>query len=185
MSLILNELLYVVSYAINNSLIKSYYNASYICNCMFLVQWNTCTVYWDLQLGNSPRERARESVRKYELSESVRKHSNLELGKGILRNSVAHLIIFNGATLGSHAVYLGASYSAIILTLALYVSISYSANWVNIHGMKYHKDSVVVYQHCLFPVFLMIEDRFILQNTEVVFCCRKIHTLRFWKHVHS
>ena len=98
---------------------------------------------------------------------------------------MAHLIIFNGATLGSHAVYLGASYYAIILTLALYVSISYSANWVNIHGMKYHKDSVVVYQHCLFPVFLMIEDRFILQNTEVVFCCRKIHTLRFWKHVHS
>ena len=72
---------------------------------------------------------------------------------------------------------------AIILTL--YVSISYSANWVEIREMKYHKGSVIVHQHCLFPVFLMIEDMLILPNTDVVFCCRKIHTLRFWKHVHS
>ena len=40
-------------------------------------------------------------------------------------------------------------------------------------------------QHLLFPVFLKIQDIFILPNGDIVFHCRKLHTLCFWKHVHT
>jgi hypothetical protein len=54
-----------------------------------------------------------------------------------------------------------------------------------IHGVKYHKQAAVVYQHSVLPIFLTIEDIFIMANGDVFFTCRKMHTLRFHKHLHS
>ena len=54
-----------------------------------------------------------------------------------------------------------------------------------IHGVKYHKGAAVVHQHSLIPFFLMIEDIFIKSNGDIIFSCRKMHSLRFHKHLHS
>ena len=61
----------------------------------------------------------------------------------------------------------------------------YTANWVEIHGVKYCKGSIVLHHHCLFPVFIKIEDFVIMPNSDVVLICRRMHTLRFWIHAHS
>lgn len=44
---------------------------------------------------------------------------------------------------------------------------------------------IIVYQQFILPVLLMIDDVFILPNTDVVFCCKKLQTVAFNKHLHS
>ena len=51
--------------------------------------------------------------------------------------------------------------------------------------MTYHLGSVVIKQHLLFPEFLKVQDIFIQPNGDIVFHCRKLHTLCFWKQLHS
>ena len=61
----------------------------------------------------------------------------------------------------------------------------FRANWVVIHGVKYNGRTAVVCQHSILPSFLMIEDIVIMANGDVFFICRKMHTLRYNKHLHS
>ena len=44
---------------------------------------------------------------------------------------------------------------------------------------------VVLCQQLILPEFLIIHDIFMLPNMDVMFCCKRLHTISFNRHMHS
>ena len=61
----------------------------------------------------------------------------------------------------------------------------FRVNWVVIHGVKYQKKTAVVYKHFIFPVFLRIEDIFVMPNGDVFFVCTQMRAIQHDRHLHS
>lgn len=77
---------------------------------------------------------------------------------------------------------------AVLVWLLLYcLSVwyfSFRTDWVVIYGHKYAKNLAVVHKQSILPEFILIDDILILPNTDVVFCCKRLHTIRFHKHLY-
>ncbi|XP_046862957.1 uncharacterized protein LOC124456592 [Xenia sp. Carnegie-2017] len=48
----------------------------------------------------------------------------------------------------------------------------YMANWISIHGVKYHKRAALVYKQSILPCILIIED-IVIANGDAFFICKQ------------
>ena len=71
-----------------------------------------------------------------------------------------------------------------LITSSNIVPFSSRTEWVKIHGDKYARNMVVVFQQFIFPEFLKIHKIFIRPNMDVVFCCKKLQTIAYKKRMH-